>query len=310
MIKFLIPLVLVSCAKTVKTEEPEPLTNVEQLNSLYHDRQAEMLTLRDPASGWPTATDCDGMIWAGKYASTMKDASVNIESAEYPEAPGKFSRRPFPACWTPEGGDQGSATTWSRDMAVAGLLPFAFLRHHLGTLERHGAYAKAHNWQLGEPLDEGQTVYSPALIGLLFKTIYALGGDLDSNALWPDYYPAGLDDYQAHLLVMSIWLQGEVATRINEMDAAPRKPSGAVHKDISETMYARLAEQTEKDPNNPLYAYVYGKYNGDQAHTMDLLLNPAMPLGVYVRCDKLRACQLAEWLFTANLLLIDFGVLN
>lgn len=193
-------------------------------------------------------------------------------------------------------------------MGVAGLFPYAYLSGRRDILERHGAYGKAHQWTMGEPLADGRTVYTPGLIGMIYKTIFAMGGPADPNALWPDVYPAGLTDYEAHLQVMTIWLQGEVATKLHDLDAVPRRGAGLL--DVTGTMYQRLEEHAAAEPSNPLYSYVLGKYTGDQNHTLDLLLDPAMPLGSYVRCADLEQCRLAEWLFTASLLLQDFAALN
>lgn len=270
------------------------------LKVLFAKNQARALELRDPATGWLVPTDGDGMIWAAKYASTVDD--VNIGAAEYPDEPGRFNRHPPP--W---GGD---STSWSRDMAVAGLFPWAWLKGHRDVLERQVAYGKAHNWFMGEPIADGRTYYTPSMRGLLAKEIGGLGGDLSADANWPSLWPAGLDDYEAHLQVMAIWLQGEVAKALADPSGAPVKSAQTDLLDINNEMFLRLQEHANGEPKSALYAYVYGKYTGDQGAAMTLLLDPAMPTAHYVRCNELEQCELAEWLFTAHLLLIDLGVLN
>lgn len=248
---------------------------------------------------------CDAMIWTGKYAATGA-LGVNVLAAEYPENPGKFGRRPAPWCWTPEDGDQGSKTTWSRDMAVAGLFPYAWMTQKRDILERHANYGKEHGWQMGDPIDDGRTIYSPSLRGLLFKAIHGLGGPVDNNALWPTLYPSGLVDYQAHLLVMGIWLQGEIAATLNEADAVPRRPApGESALQISDTMYQRLEEQAAREPLCPLFQTVYGFYSGNLSPAIDTLLSPEWQCS-YVRCDDLEQCRMAEWLFAAFLTLSRF----
>ncbi len=250
--------------------------------------------------------DCDAMIWAGK-ASAAGLEGVNIEAAQYP-AVGKFGRRPEPWCWTPEGGDQGSQSEWSRDMAIAGLFPWALLTGRRDVLEHHAVYGRANRWFLGGPVSDGRTYYTPQMRGILFRLIESMGGKQDLEAIWPSIWPAGLHDYEGHLQVMQIWLQGEAAKRTGDTASMPQKPAeGQLVLDISGTMYQRLEEHAADEPQNPLYAYVLGRYTGDQSSTLNLLMDPAMPLGSYVRCTDLEQCQLAEWLFAASLLLRDFG---
>lgn len=316
-----------SCGPWRKAKEPAADDRTEQLLELYGERQIKARQVRDEATGWITRHDCDGMIWAGKYASTLDPAEVNIESAEYPDKSGKFGRRPPPWCWTLEGGDQGSKTEWSRDMAIAGLMPWAWLTGRRDVLERHAAYGRARGWFMGEPVADGRAYYTPAMRGVLYKTIMAMGGTADVDALWPSLWPAGLVDFEAHLQVMSIWLQGETSKSLNDLDAVPRRPEGVVMLmddgewkankdgdisllDISETMYQRLQEHATREPRNPLYAYVFGQYTGDQSPTITLLLDETMPVGEYVRCTHFEQCQLAEWLFVTSLLLRDLAAVE
>lgn len=270
------------------------------LKVLFDKNQARARDLRDPGNGWLCSADGDGMIWAAKYASTVDD--VNIGAAEYPDAPGRFNRHPPP--WSAD------ATTWSRDMAVAGLFPWAWLKGHRDALERQVAYGKAHNWFMGEPIADGRTYYTPSMRGLLAKEIGGLGGDLSGDANWPSLWPAGLVDYEAHLQVMAIWLQGEVAKALADPAGSPSQTAAADLTDISNAMFERLQEHAGNEPKSALYAYVLGKYTGDQNTAMTLLLDSMVPTAGYVRCNDFEQCQLAEWLFTASLLLRDLATIN
>lgn len=283
----------VSCGLLERRREAPPESNdrLAELKTLYAAKLAEAAALRDPATGWLARNDCDGMIWAGQYAAATSVVGVDIGAAEYPERSGRFSRRPFPSCWTPEGGDQGSKTTWSRDMFVGGLLPYAWYNGNRDVLERHAAYGREHNWQMGEPLADGRAVYTPALIGLLYKSIEALGGDYNVNSAWPDVYPSGLTDYEAHLQAMSILLHGEVAAKLTD---------AALALDISNTMFERIVGHAEREPSEPLFAYILAKYDGKATHVLDLLLDPAMPMAGFVRCEVEAECKLAHWLFVAS----------
>jgi hypothetical protein len=245
---------------------------------------------RDKKTGWITPRDCDGMIWSGKYAATTCD-KVDILAAEF-DGSGRFGRRPPPRCW--DGEDNGSKTTWSRDMAVAGLIPWAYACGELEVLERHAAYGKEHNWVMGEPNTAARVVYTPQVIGLLYQAIYALGGENSINRLWPSTYPKGLDDYEAHLQMMQIWLRGQ-------MEAPKVAPTP-----ISDQMLKRIKEHAKREPRNPFYRYMAGLYDGDMQPAIDLLLAPDRPVGGYVRCHKVSECANAEWLWVANLVLQRF----
>ncbi len=295
-----------ACGSPHKEKEAQPSSKTEELRTLFNDKKVRAEAIRDKETNWLTRLDCDSFLWNSKYASAVED--VDMLLAEYTDSPGKFGRRPPPWCWTPDGGDQGSATTWSRDMAAAGLLPWAWLKGKLAVLERHAAYGASHSWQMGEPSSDLAVYYTPQIRGLLAKEIIGLGGAASAEALWPSVWPAGLADYEAHLQVMNIWLQGAIAAKLQDADAIPRRDDGAVElTDISDSMYRRLEEHATREPQNPLYQYVLAKYrDGNQAQTLELLLDPAMPLGSYVRCADLEHCRLAEWLFVAHLLLADY----
>jgi hypothetical protein len=307
MLRLALAAALGSCGPDHKTTPPESIPDLTALRSAYLVNKAEAEALRDPETGWLARWDCDGIIWAGKADLAL--GGTRIEAAEYPDAPGKFGRRPPPYCWTPEGGDQGAATEWSRDMGVAGLLPWAWLAGRRDVLERHAAYGRAHDWWLGEPTAAGQAYYTPAMRGLLAKVIAAMGGEAAGDVLWPSLWPSGLVDYEAHLQVMGIWLQGEAAARAGEADAMPARPAAGQNLtvDISNEMYLRLEEHAAREPRNPLFAYVLGRYTGDLAATVAILVADDMPVGEYVRCAEPRQCRLAEWLWVATLVLRDLG---
>lgn len=304
---------LISCTKDKDKQTPAADPRTEALKSLYFEKLEEAYQVRDKDNGWLSRNDCDGMIWSGPYAGSRGVADVNIEAAEYPKATGKFGRRPPPWCWTKEGGDQGSKTEWSRDMFIAGLLPYAWLKERRDILERHAAYGKANNWQMGEPVADGRTLYTPGLISVLFKAIHAMGGPKDANSIWPNFFPSGLVDYEAHLQVMSIWIQGEIAERLGDSDAIPQGPEGDVTKPepgvslrVSNEMYLRLQEHAARQPSCALYQATYGMYSGDMGPALDSLLGSNSC--DYIRCSD-DQCQLSEWIFAASLTLTHLGAL-
>lgn len=288
---------------------PKEDARLEQLKTLYAQYQGQAAALADPADGW-IEKGCDGMIWSARYGVVEPD-KVKIVAAEYPDTPGKFGRRPAPWCWADDGAAKhDSASTWSRDMAIAGLFPYAFLTGQRDILERHAAYVTQNHWSAGEPLADGRTLYTPQMIGILFKTIHALGGDENVNELWGSVYPAGLTDYELHLQISEIFLRGRVAQALKDPDARPKPHAPGqegLQLTVSGTMFDRLTEAAAAEPSDPFYSFVLGEYTGDQTHTLDLLLDPAMPMAHYVRCDgDQQNCKLPQWLYVAHLTIEAF----
>jgi len=305
---FLLPFYLAiaaSCGPKKKEKEPPPNPRSAELLAVYQAKLQEAASIRNPTNKWLTPSDCDGIVWAGKYSCGIGPQSdVDIGAAEYPDQPGRYDRRPPPYCWTPETGDQGSKTTWSRDMGIAGLMPHAWCTRDLAMLEEHAKYGEAHKWSMGEPYADGRAVYSPSVVGMLYSLIYSLGGNDNPARGWPGFYPPGLDDYQAHLQVMDIWLRGELyGSSPNPVRELPQEGS-LTFLDISSTMYSRLTEHAKRESECAFYAYVKGVYDGTQDRTIELLLAYPQPQCSYVRANDTAKAGLAEWLFVARQTLI------
>lgn len=334
----------------VDEQEPKSRSGVELLAEKIAERCHRADELRLP-HGWLVGDD-DGMLWSAlEAARPCGETQANILAAEHPADPGRFCRHPGPGCFETEGTDR---TTWSRDMGK-GFQVWAWRTKNLGAVERHAAYGRAHQltrfpptWQMGTPIGDGRVVYTPAMIGTHYEIQRALGGDDHTDRRWPNVYPTGLDDYQAHLQVLEILLRGEIETGHGLSKAERHLPStfarwplsriGGFNSvevlgllghtyhnlqdcdgepscidftqtfapaDISQTMFDRLKEHAERESENPLYAFAYGRYTGDQSRTLDLCLRPEVTMGTYTRCDRLEACALAEWLFTCGSLLDD-----
>lgn len=286
MLRYVLPLFLIwACAAKHKSEDPIGDRRREDLAALYLQRAQEAREQRHPENGWLTPDDCDGMVWTGKYATTACD-EVNIEAAEIGFRSGRFGRRPSP-CWVKGAEHNESASTWSKDMAMGGLFPFILRCNRLDLIERHIAYGEHHFWIMGEPIGDGRALYTPQLIGLAYAIRQHLGGEGNAMTKLPKIWPSGLIDYQAHLQVMAIWMESLIGG-------------------ISDTMLKRLYEHQEREPYNPLFQYMIGKYSNNQEKTLNLLLDQSMPMSRYVRCGyAVDKCKLAEWLFVADLLLGD-----
>jgi hypothetical protein len=154
-------------------------------------------------------------------------------------------------------------------------------------------YGKAKNWSMGEPYADGRAVYSPAIIGMFYQTIYKMGGDDNSSRMWPSIYSEGLDDYQAHLQMLDIWIRGEVEGQ-------------SLNLDISATMWDRIKEHSDREPECPFYTFMRGIYDGSLDKTVDLLLEFESPKCSYLRGAK--GVYTSEWLFIAKQTLERFGV--
>lgn len=298
---FLLAFFFLGACEDHTAEAPKDLAGTDELCQLFIDEKQKLTEkISSQDNYWPLPEDCDGMIWAGKAAVVLDD--VDIQAAEYPDHPGKYGRRP-PIddnwCWMPDEGDLGSKTEWSRDMGIAGLFPWIWKRNKLKIAEDHAEYGFDHFWKMGEPIDNGRVLYTPGMFGLLYQMIYALGGDNNVLRHTPDVYRGGQEDYHGHLQVMKIWLRGEVEAVLDENKLA---------LGISGTMLKRLEEHAEREPRNPLYAFVLGIYTGEFQTAIDLLLDPEKPVGPYVRCKSdPDACVLAERVFVMYLLLEKLG---
>ena len=292
VIFFICVLVSTSCSPFSKKKEedtPAP-TKIQELLIKYNNELEDSLAIAAQTDGWLEVSECDGMLWAGKYS--CGGGVPNIAAAEYPDEPGKFNRRPSPYCGEEFG---NSKTTWSRDMGM-GLMSHAWCKKDRAILERHADYGTKKNWIMGYPFADGRVVYTPSIIGILYQVIYYTGGSDSTARSWPSIYSAVLDDYQAHLQMIDIWLRGEMS---GEKD---------LQLEISQTMFERIKEHSDREPECPFYAYMRGIYEGSLEKTTDLLLQPGTPKCTYVRGGTY--VGMSEWLFVSKLTLKKSGVME
>jgi len=180
---------------------------------------------------------------------------------------------------------------------------------------------------MGKPLSDGRVLYSPQVIGMLYQMIYSLGGPDNANRHWPSVYPSGLDDFEAHLQVMSIVTRGEISRKQGDADAIPRKPEGNLYRlryksssgyqlqefveedgymrllSINEIMYERLREHANREPNCPMYQSAFAIYSGDYTKAIELCEMASPPICSYVRCDEEKRCKLADDAYACDLIL-------
>jgi hypothetical protein len=285
-------------------EKDGPPAPGADLGALYQEHLAQLAAASDPATGWPSATDCDGTLWAGLACAA--GAPVDVAQAEY--APGVLHRRPASvgACWTPEDGDVGSKSTVSQDMAT-GYVWCLWRRGDRAALARLADYGEAHaetlagqplGWVLGEPYPQeaARVVLRPNLIGVIGRALESLsaGTDQRSYRTLPALYPPVEDGYQRHLQVLGILLQGETANH---------NPS--LFLDIDGDMLRRLHEAADAHPEDALYQAALAVYTGDYAAPTARLVDPAYQPPDYVRGAP--AYGLVHWLFAAKTVLNHTG---
>jgi len=321
---------IAACGPKKHRIEPDASPSIEMVKARQDARAAEYAALTKDSKGhWITPGDCDGALWSFTAASARCPSEFDPRASEFEGETGRYGRRPPPRCWTPEGGDQGSTTTWSGDMAK-GLMLYGWRCKNLQLLSDHERYGRGNAWQMGDGEDGkvlARAVYRPSLIGELYTTIWGLGGPDNANRHWPSIFPSGLTDFEAHLQVLSIILMGEVAGATNSGDAVPKRPSNldgepllgpsrtltipppGSHQmgllQISGTMFQRLQEHAEKDPKDVLFQATYSLYSGDFDRALALCSKAYGPddyVGSYVRCGEYRRCQLAQLLFACNML--------
>ena len=279
----LITILMTGCSfKTVK-ECKHPACNdgrFEQLQNLYAEKLQRAQEIKDQTNSWITPNSCDGMLWSGKYGTV--DCSFDPTASE--REPGLFGRRPIP-CWS-DGENNGAKTTWSRDMSI-GLLAWAIECKNVDVLKRHRDYGRKHNWIMGKPLQDGRVIYTPQIVDMLMDTIAYLDGDDDYSKIIP-IWPSGLTGYEAHLQMMSIWIRKH-------------------YEPVNDLMYRRILEHASREPNNPFYSLMAAFYDGGLDETINLLIDPEMPMSSYVRCEDTEGCRLAEWLFVSKQVLERLG---
>ncbi len=289
----LILLLSVAACSNKKHEEVEPVADVRmsELEAKFETLKADTTAALDPATGWPSPTDCDGLLWAGKAAAA--GLPVQIDLAEY--SPGELHRRPPPSCWNETDGDVGSKSTISNDM-VLGWLWAKWSLKDLDALKRLAAYGEEHNWQMGKPTSMlSRVILKPNQIGLLGRMIYVLSSKQDSRTyrhLFESYSKVG-QDYERHLQALGIVLQGAVDMEEMEITLVG----------ISDQMLDRLKELVEAEPQNPLFHAALGIYTGDFDQAITLLLDDATPTPTYVRGHNAEVLAKVERLFAMMLVI-------
>jgi hypothetical protein len=171
------------------------------------------------------------------------------------------------------------------------LIAYAHKQNRPDILKRHSDYGKANSWKMGTG-SQAAIYYSPSLIGILNRVANGLGLTDLEPAFWPTEgeYVGGLDDYQAHLQMTSIWLRQDI------------------EGSVTDAMHDRILEHSTREPGNPFYWYLRGRYNGDMVPALKACIDGTY--GTYVRCGvghDVARCILAEQIFSCDLVLKSYG---
>jgi hypothetical protein len=267
---------LSSCGIFSKHKEKDP-SNDARISSLvkkYQTMAAEYRDVSKDQNGWPDVNDCDATLWAGEVCSA--GLQVDIGQAEYP--PGQINRRPSPSCYV-DGQPNGSSSTVSNDM-ILGYLSCLWKTQDLHALQRLADYGEAHNWQMGEPATSDRVFLKPNQQGLLGRALSQLGDDRSYSNIPAVYFPVKAD-YEKHLQVLGILLNGQIDGSIND------------------SMF-QLLKNLADDQNDALIQATYGKYSGDESKAIGLLLDENYAPPSYVRgADNYK---MVHWLKAASLI--------
>jgi hypothetical protein len=261
-----------------KEKSPNADTRLTALQGEYVSRKAAYEEITLGTGGWPSVNDCDATLWAGEACSA--GLQVRIQDAEY--SPGEIHRRPAPSCFL-NGQPNGSASTVSNDMLL-GYLSCLWQQQDLHALQRLADYGEAHNWVMGEPADSDRVYLKPNQQGILGRSLGALGDSRSYANIPPAYFPVKAD-YEKHLQVLGILLNGEIDSNF--------------HLDVRGDMLDRLKDLAD-DKDDALMQAAYGRYTGDQSRALDLLLGDT-PIPSYVRGED--NYKLVWWLKAASVVL-------
>ncbi len=287
-----VALLAFSCGilKLHKEKDVSHSAESDALQARFVKWQGELRQVSDMETGWPSRGDCDGTLWAG--LATAAGAGVRLDLAEY--APGVVHRRPFTPCYpddTDGDGSSDSRSTVSRDM-ITGYLWGVWARGDLGAAQRLADYGESHQWIMGLPADANEVEMRFNLQGLLCRMVDKLsnGADFRSCAAKPAIYAfPGEADYERHIMVLGILLQGEVAG------------GGPSLIDIDGEMLDRIEEATASDPKDALFHAALGVYTGDYDRALELLNDDQYQCPSYVRGAD--AYCLVHKLFAASIVL-------
>ena len=205
---------------------------------------------------------CDGLLFTSLWSISCGYGDVG--DFQDPAKPGYWHRNPKRDCYVAgsPNPDNGAKSSISKDM-ILGLLYYIWKTKNDGYADGLIAYGEANSWLMGDAIDAktriSRTLLSPGLIDLLYAIQNSLGlqsqGDTSGDAFFVN------KDFQAHLDVIRILLEGSVKGSISAVQAAV------------------LDAQADRNTDNALFvaaAARYGKATAKDAITF-LLDSPHFP---------------------------------
>lgn len=245
----LILLVLTNFACGKEEKKPKQLTTQEKLEALK-EKQSVYLSLLPSVQGvggFIQSEACDSLLFTSLLAS-VNVPGISLQQAE--ASPGRWLRRPasLPECYS----NGLSRSTISRDQLL-GVLWWAFRTKQVQVVKDLWDYGESRDWFMGQDSAGGtHTLFTP-LVPLIARIRYRLTGFDHPARFLPlaSEFDQNKVGFEAHLQVLQVVLDSKVKGNISA--------SGSY----------RLEEQAARQPNNPLFQWAVGNYEG----AADSLLN-------------------------------------
>ena len=195
---------------------------------------------------------CDGAGFTSLYSTRCPGVDLSVFEDT---ATGKPYRSPTHDCFS----TGASKSEYSRDMLLMRMIA-AWVHKDLAWVNRIISYGEKNSWVICNALDTatkiGRCVVSPSLYLILYDMQSRLEGVLPSSlTVQKDEDAVGLQyDFQAHLEVIRIWLEGEIY--------------GA----ITDTQLKKLEAYAKRESENALFLAIYAKYSsGDFSSALKAL---------------------------------------
>lgn len=198
---------------------------------------------------------CDGVGFTSLRSVACGDADLSVFSDP---ATGELFRDPEHTCWLGAGNpENGSKSGLSRDMTLMRLYA-AVEAKDLAWLESFIAFGNERNWMVCDADDLVTKMSRCQITPGLVKLIYDARDYLRGGSLALDGSHALVDDFEAHLRVISYRIAGRVYGALTDGELAD------------------LKALAKSEPNNGLFQAIYHKYDdGKQGGTIALLEDEA-----------------------------------
>jgi len=202
-------------------------------------------------NGFIDTDHCDATLFSGLLSASGYGKEVNMSAAKNDK--NQWFRRPlnYPPCYIP--GKKSS--TISRDMMM-GVFWSSWKNKHIGNSYLTYLYGSQNDWVMGEG-DISRIYLTPGLRSTLVLIIEKTMPEISINHLekyFPQSWPKGLEDYEAHLAMLHIELRGQL--------------NGYIDSDMASC----LIDIADRMHNNALAQLLYAKWvTGDFGWTIALL---------------------------------------